>query len=288
MGLLIGIVAPYLSLCGLFYALQARLVYVPTRELLATPRSLDVDYQDLTLTTTDGVRLHAWLVRGAPGAPWVLQCHGNGGNISHHLQSLRPWVRMGCSVLLFDYRGYGSSEGAPSEEGLYRDAEAAWNYLVGTLHVAADEIVIHGTSLGGGVASWLAAQHTPRALVLQSTFTSVPDMGSHLYPWLPVGLLCRHRFASMERVAGIACPVLHMHDPHDELIPYAMGQRLYQVSASAQYPRQWLDIVGGHNGGLEAQPPEVLRRLEGFIKAGGRATRPARPAAGMGTSACAT
>ena len=263
--LALAVGVPYLCICLLFAAVQGRLVYHPVRELAATPHDLGLAYDEVELTAADGVRLHAWVMRGSASAPWVLHCHGNAGNLSYHLQSLRPLVRMGCSVLMFDYRGYGKSEGAPSEEGLYRDAEAAWRYLTEQRHVDPAGIVVYGESLGGGVASWLASRHTPRALVLQSTFTSVPDMGRLLYPWLPIRLLCRHRFASVERVASIACPTLHLHDPRDEVIPYRVGRRLYEVSASSSYPRRWLDITGGHNGGLDAQGPETLRELQAFV-----------------------
>lgn len=252
----------YLVVCVLFYALQARVLYFPSDQMGPTPAHVELRFDDLTLTTEDGVKLGAWAIEG--GRPWVLYCHGNGGNIAGRLEIIALLHGMNASVLVFDYRGYGRSEGAPYEQGLYRDAEAAWKYLTDTLHIPPEDIVIWGESLGGGVATWLARRHPPRALVLQSTFTSVVDMGQHVYPWLPVSLLCRNRFPSVDRVGAIACPKLFLHSPTDDLIPYDQGRRLYEAACE---PKKRVDLEGGHNHGMATQPKPVLAAIQAFLSA---------------------
>lgn len=267
---LICIAVVYLSVCGAFYVRQSKLVYFPSRLARVTPADVGLVYDDLTLRTDDGVRLAAWAV-GAGDNPWIIYCHGNGGNMSDRLGTLQALRGLGVSVLMFDYRGYGRSEGEPSEAGLYRDAEAAWRWLTETRRVSPGDVVIWGESLGGGVATWLAVQHPPRALVLQSTFTSVPDVGAPVYWWLPVRLLCEHVYASIDRIGRLRCPVLHTHAPDDDLIPYAVGRRLY---AAGNGQSTWIDTVGGHNAGMDLQSPEVRARVRRFIEAPREAIAP--------------
>lgn len=257
----------YASICAAFYVMQGRLVYVPARALSYTPRHLGLAYDEVALTAEDGVRLSAWVVRGSASGRWMLYCHGNGGNLSTHLGSIRTWHRAGLNVLMFDYRGYGRSEGEPFEQGLYRDAEAAWRYLTETLRISPAEIVVYGESLGGGVATWLAEKHAPRALMLKSTFTSVADMGARLYPWLPARLLCRNLFPSVDRVARIDCPILFLHAPDDPLIPYEMGKQLYAASRASSRERRWLDVDGGHGAGVDTQSPQTQRAVVDFATA---------------------
>lgn len=259
----------YLAICGAFYVRQARLVYFPSRLARVTPADVGLAYDEVALRTDDGVRLSAWAVPG--GSPWIIYCHGNGGNMHDRLHTLQALHGLGASVLMFDYRGYGRSEGEPSEEGLYRDAEAALRWLTETRRVPAGDIVMWGESLGGGVATWLADRHPPRALVLQSTFTSLPDVGAPLYWWLPVRLLCLHVYPSIERIGRLRCPVLHTHAPDDELIPYAVGRRLYEAGNGHKV---WIDTVGGHNAGMELQSLDVRARVRRFIEAPREAIAP--------------
>ena len=138
---------------------------------------MDLAYEQLTLDTEDGVRIDGWFVPASSGGPTVLFFHGNAGNISHRLESIQIFHELGLNVLIFDYRGYGRSTGKPSEQGLYRDADAAWFYLTNIRGIDAKEIVLFGRSMGGAVATRLAAKTQPAAVIVESTFTSVPDMG---------------------------------------------------------------------------------------------------------------
>ena len=247
--LLIAAAVAYALMMLFVFLYQPRLVYFPQveRELTATPRAAGLDYEDVTLTTADNVKLHGWWVPSRNARGTILLMHGNAGNISHRLGYLTMFNRLGYSVLLFDYRGYGKSGGHPDEEGTYRDAEAAWLHLTATRNVAPRDIVMVAESLGGGVATWLALKYPPRALVLASTFRSVPDLGAQIYPWLPVRLLARITYDNLARIARVDAPVLIAHSRDDEVIPFAHGEALF---AAAREPKQMLVLAGGHNDGF--------------------------------------
>ena len=247
--LLIAAAVAYALMILFVFLYQPRLVYFPQveRELSATPRAAGLDYEDVTLTTADNVKLHGWWVPSRNARGTILLMHGNAGNISHRLGYLTMFNRLGYSVLLFDYRGYGKSGGHPDEEGTYRDAEAAWLHLAATRNVAPRDIVMVAESLGGGVATWLALKYPPRALVLASTFRSVPDLGAQIYPWLPVRLLARITYDNLGRIAKVDAPVLIAHSRDDDVIPFAHGEALF---AAAREPKQMLVLAGGHNDGF--------------------------------------
>lgn len=236
----------YLVLVGFIYLTQASLLYLPGvagRQLDGTPESIGLGYEEVWLDTSDGVRVHGWLVPG-DASHTVLYFHGNAGNISHRLHTLRQFHDLGLSVFIIDYRGYGQSEGSPSEYGLYRDAEAAWQYLTENRGIAVNDIVIYGRSLGASVAAWLAVDRGPRALILDSAFTSVPDIGQEVYPWLPVRLLSRFQHATSEHVIKTNCPLLIVHSRDDEIVPFHHGEALF---SAANEPRTFLELRGGHN-----------------------------------------
>ena len=173
-----------------------------------------------------------------------------------------PFRRAGFDAFLIDYRGYGQSEGTPSEEGTYHDAAGAWRYLTEQRGIAPDRIVIAGRSLGGAVAAWLAERHSPRALVLESTFTSVPDLASELYPWLPVRWLARFQYNTAARLPSVQSPVLILHSRADEIIPFGHGQRLWQA---ANEPKVLVEIQGAHNEGYTLSEREYAAALRRFL-----------------------
>ncbi|TAN83637.1 MAG: alpha/beta fold hydrolase, partial [Gallionella sp.] len=180
--------AAYGGLALLIYIFQSHLVFYPGtgREIIATPGQVGLTYEDLHLKTSDGIDLHGWYIPASQPRGTVLFLHGNAGNISHRIDSVQMFHRLGYSTLIFDYRGYGNSGGAPSEQGTYRDAEAAWRHLAEQRRIPSCRIVLFGESLGGAVAAWLATRQKPTALVIASGFTSVPDLGQKLYSYLPV------------------------------------------------------------------------------------------------------
>ena len=248
--LLVGGGAIYLALLVIVYLLQSRMLYFPNlpgRSLDATPGDAGLEYEDVAITTADGVTLHGWHIPAAASRGTVLFFHGNAGNISHRLDSIALFHRLGLDVLIPEYRGYGQSEGRPSEAGTYRDAEAAWKWLTQARGVPPDRIAVFGRSLGGSIAAWLAAEHTPAGLMVESSFVSVPELAAGLYPFLPARLLSRFSYDTAAYLGRRVCPVLVVHSRHDEIIPFEHGQRLFEA---AREPRQFLEILGSHNDGF--------------------------------------
>ncbi len=210
--------------------------------------------EDVWMTAPDGVKIHGWLCRpfrmvaggeeAVPVAAVLLWCHGNGGNLTHRFDRVSRFVTFPVAVFVFDYRGYGRSEGSPSEEGLYLDTRTAWETLIGRLGFAPEEVVIYGVSLGGAPAVNLAAEVPAAGLIVESTFTSIPDMAAATMPWVPRTMV-RTRMDSAARIAQVAMPKLHIHSPDDEVIPYALGKRLYEL---APEPKTFHEVEGaGHN-----------------------------------------
>ena len=254
----------YAALVGFVYFTQPSLVYFPhvAREHTATPAAYGLQYEDVSIRTEDGETLHAWWIPAAERRGAVLLFHGNAGNISHRIEYARMFHELGLATLLVDYRGYGRSSGSPSEEGTYRDALASWGWLAAQ-GLAGRDIVVFGESLGGAVACWLAARERPRALVLASTFTSLPDLGAEVYRFLPVRLLARFQYNTRECLGRVEAPVLIAHSPRDDIVPYAHGQRLY---AAAREPKQFLELAGGHNEGFIFTRPEWVGALDAFLR----------------------
>lgn len=240
-------VSIYVFFCIILYVFQDKLLFFPDRYLVGTPASAGLKYEDVTIVTKDDVVLHGWFVPSEDEKAVLLFFHGNAGNISHRMESLEIFNRIGFSTLIIDYRGYGKSEGKPSEDGTYLDADAAWNYLVEKKSYDPTRIVIFGRSLGGGPATYLAANNHPAALILESTFTSVPELGGDIYWYFPVKWLSKIKYESAKRIKQVKCPVLIVHSKDDEIIPFKHGKRLFEA---ANEPKEFLQIQYGHNEGF--------------------------------------
>ncbi|UYG09617.1 alpha/beta hydrolase [Halomonas sp. M4R1S46] len=253
-----GLLATYCLVVLLLWGCQARLLYLPHvgREVVGTPTDIGLDWEPVRLRTSDDLSLAAWWVPAEPARATLLFFHGNAGNISHRLASIRQFHRLGLSILIVDYRGYGDSEGRPSEAGTARDARAAWQWLVERRGLAAEEIVLFGRSLGAGVAAELAAalppDEGPAALILESAFRSVPKLGQRLYPFLPVRWVSRFDYDVERYVTQRSAPLLVIHSRDDEIIPFSEGEAVFEA---AREPKELLVIHGGHNTGfLDSQP----------------------------------
>lgn len=243
---LLLVLAGYAGLCLLVYCFQARLVFFPGQAPRVDPAAFGLVHREVELTTSDGERLHGWFFPRAEALGAVLVCHGNAGSIENRLELARAFLGLGWAVLLFDYRGYGKSSGAPSEAGTYLDAEAAHDHLVRVEGFAPGRIVLHGESLGGAVALELALRRPCAGLILESAFTSIPDMAAEVYPFLPARLLARIRYDNLAKVGRLGVPLLVVHSPADEIVPFAHGERLY---AAARGKKRFLATGGGHNDG---------------------------------------
>ena len=258
------VVTCYALLVAVVYLMQGRMLYLadmPSRTLVMTPTDVGIEYEDVTIETADGVTLHGWFIPGQSSRT-LLFFHGNAGNISHRLDSIRQFRSLGLSVFIIDYRGYGQSEGRTTEKGTYRDAEAAWRYLTGDRGIAANQIVIFGRSLGASIASWLAAEQQPAALIVESSFTSVPDVAQEVYPWLPARWLSRLNHATRDYIQEVHCPVLVVHSRDDEIIPFHHGEAIF---AAANEPRSLLEIRGGHNDAFLDDEATYIAGLRTFL-----------------------
>lgn len=254
-------------------------LYHPSRGLARNPREVGLIYENAWLTAEDGVRLHGWFVPAAAAAgaaPTLLWFHGNAGNIDDRLETLALLhQRLGMSILLFDYRGYGQSAGSPSEEGLYRDARAALAYLRRHPRVRPEWIVYLGQSLGSALAVELATREVPHGLILEAPFASVRAMGKTLFPFLPVSLLVGDQFNSLERISHVQAPLLILHGDRDEVVPFAQGEALFRA---ANEPKTFLRIPGGgHNDLPLAGGAAYLEGWERFLRGLDRTAHPPAP-----------
>lgn len=256
----------YGALVFVVWLTQDRLVYFPRigGSSVATPARVKLPFEDVRIATEDGESLAAWWVPATITSPrgTVLLLHGNAGSIADRIDYLPHFSAMGYAVLMIDYRGYGGSTGKPSERGTYTDAHAAWSWLENQQGLQAGEIIVLGESLGGAVAAELAARVQPRALIMVSAFTSVPDLGAEIYPWLPVRWISRFRYDTLEYLRGYKGPVLIAHSRNDEIVPFAHGERLH---AAVKGDRSLLEMHGGHNDSFLFSQPEWVRVVEAFL-----------------------
>lgn len=252
----------------MFWWFERANVYHPHRSWGTDGSELGVSREDVRFQAPDGVDLSGWFLRAASGGGCsdrvILFCHGNGGNISHRCDSYRFLLGLGVDVFAFDYRGYGRSSGRPTEEGTYADAEGALAWL-STRGYAADRVVAFGESLGGAVAAELALRNPGiGGLVLQSTFTSIPDLGAELFPMLPVRWIATIRYDTHAKLPRVGVPVLILHSRGDTLVRYAHAESNY---AAAREPKWLRDIRGDHNDQPAADPESFTSALGEFLAA---------------------
>lgn len=260
--IIIVVAVVYALFAGFFFIFQSHYIYYPEHIISADPSNIGLEFESISFKTEDRVKLSGWFIPSEGASDVILFFHGNAGNISHRLESIQIFHRLGLNVFIFDYRGYGQSDGRPSEIGTYRDAEAAWQYLVKERQVSPNRIIVFGRSLGGAVAAWLAHKHTPGALVLESGFTSIPEIAAKLYPYLPVRLLSRYKYNTAEYLDEVDCPVLIVHSREDEIMPFSHGQQLFE---RARGPKEFLEISGTHNEGFITSGERYIEGLNTFI-----------------------
>lgn len=250
-------------------------VYHPTRSFDARAEELRRPFEDVRFKTSDGLTLHGWffpsnISSNGTGAA-ILYCHGNGGNISHRLPVYQLLLETGAAVFTFDYRGYGQSEGKPGEEGTYLDAEAALQWLIAR-GFASTNVVAFGESLGGGIVSELALRQPVGGVVLQSTFTSIPDVGAELFWWLPVRTLSSIGYDTCRKLPDIQAPVVVMHSRDDGLVRFTHAERNFEA---ANEPKWLVELEGDHNYSLTDREAfrSGVQRLVDRIRSGSGGTR---------------
>ncbi len=242
------LVVAYLAICLAAYLMQRSLIYHPNNHIAATPKAVGLEFNEFQLQSSDGVTFTVWRIPHLSSGAVVVYFHGNADNISMNIDLYRTWYNLGVSVIAFEYRGYLGSIGEPTEQGIERDL----NILADSLHnwypPGTTKFIAMGRSLGGAVAAKLASLFPVDGLILESTFSSMADVGGSQFPFLPVSILLTERYETEQLVHKLSIPVLVIHSASDEVVPFHLGRKLYNA---ANDPKQFVELIGGHNTGID-------------------------------------
>ncbi len=261
----IGVAAALLLTVAGIRLFENSFIYFPPRfpEGFPSPELYGRHVEEVWLTTLDRVRVNAWYLPNPASQRALLWFHGNAENIGHGLEHLGFYSRLGVNVLAVDYRGYGKSEGSPNEAGVYRDADAAYDYLIQERHIQPQNIFVFGHSLGGAVAVDLASRRECGGLIVQSSITSVKDMARRMFRVPLLEYIPKSQFNSLAKIRRARAPILIVHGTRDETVPFSMGERLF---AAAPEPKFFFPVEGaGHNDVVEAGGEELLDHLKSFL-----------------------
>lgn len=221
------------------------------------------DLVDCWMTTEDSVKLHGWYASSNKAIATLVIAHGNAGNISHRLELMSALQQSGFNVLMFDYRGYGRSEGSPNEDGIYKDGRAAFDYVRLLPQVDSQRIILWGTSLGGAVAADVALHRPAAGLILESTFTSIKDMAAIHYPFLPARYLLSTKLNSIDKISQVHIPVLVIHGTQDGIVPIRLGREMF---AAANEPKEFYEIPNAdHNDTYFVGGAHYFQRIRTFV-----------------------
>ncbi len=263
MSLILKVVIVYFFILALLLINQNRLIFRPSRDFPINPSQFNLKPQNVFFTASDGIKLHGWYFESSEDAPHLLFCHGNAGNISDRLPNIELLLKIPVNVFIFDYRGYGRSNGKPTEDGVYTDAEAAWDFLCKEKKVHPNRIHIFGRSLGGAIAIELATRRPVPCLILESTFYSMKDLVGKVFPYMLFYPFIPPRFDNGEKIRKIHVPVFIIHGNADTTVPSQQGKKLFD--AANQPKKFWLVEGAHHTDAYEINPEEYLKRLRDFI-----------------------
>ena len=246
-----------------FYAryIEKNSIFFPEEIIEFNPGMLNLTFEDIDFKTNDGLKINSWFIPNPLAEYTILLCHGNAGNIGNRIDRIACFHKLKFNTFIFDYRGYGKSEGKPSEEGLYLDAEAAYRYLVKEKEIPPDKIILYGASLGGAVAIDLASKVTLRALIVEGSFSSGKEMAKNLYPYLPA-FIFTVKLDSITKIKKVRCPKLFIHSVEDEIVPLRLAEELYQASLA---PKEFFKTYGSHNASFLENEADYKKRLSSFI-----------------------
>lgn len=264
MKLIIFLIVGFVLLIVYVRFLEAVSLFIPSRKITMTPKEMGLDFEDIYFVAEDHIRINGWLVKAAVNSEkvsTVFFCHGNAGNIGDRVEKIRNFRDLGLNVFIFDYRGYGKSQGRPTEKGMYVDAAAAFNYLQSRQDIATERIIVYGASMGGVAAIDIASKRPVLALIADSTFTSSADMAKTIIPFVPAFILGT-KLDNATKIKGITAPKLFIHSPDDETVPFRLGQKLFKLASE---PKEFLVISGNHNEGFALSQDIYLPGIENFL-----------------------
>lgn len=236
--------------------LEYATIFIPLKDIEVTPINYGLNYQDVYFYS-QGYKLHGWYIEKDPHAYTVLILHGNAGNIGTRLPKIDLLYKAGFNVFIFNYRGYGKSEGRSKEETLYKDANSAYEYIRKNLHKDPQKIIIYGESLGSAPATYLAQEGEAKLLIVEGGFTNAKDVAKIFYPYIP-SFLVSAKLDNLERVSKIKCPKLFIHSKDDEVIPLRLAKKLFD---SACEPKYFLEITGSHSYSVIENKDIVIRKI---------------------------
>jgi fermentation-respiration switch protein FrsA (DUF1100 family) len=232
---------------ALLVACESKVIYHPYKypQGIWDPSSFNIKVEDVFFQADDGTKLHGWYIPSSNARATLLWFHGNAGNLTHRLENIQQLKALNLNIFIFDYRGYGKSEGKPSEEGIYLDSQAAYDVLIREKNVSPRKLILFGRSLGAICAVEVAANNPAAGIILESVFTSARDMAGKVLPFLPIGWVIKSKFDAVNKVPHLKLPKLFLHGTEDEIVPYELGKKLYSAAAD---PKEFYDIEGaGHN-----------------------------------------
>lgn len=243
---------------------EKRGIYFPTKNIELIPSDIGLEYEDIYFVTEDKIKLNGWFVKAKNPKAIFLYCHGNAGNISHRLEVIQIFNRLNLDVFIFDYRGYGRSEGSPSESGLYKDCEAAYDYLIMREDVRKDRIIAFGKSIGANVVVNLASKRGVCGLITYGGFSCAYDMGKRIFPFLPLfKWIVTVKYDAESLIRSIGIPKLIIHSTDDEIVPFKLGKKLFEAAAE---PKEFYSMRGGHNEAILLGKEEFSLRISSFLE----------------------
>ncbi len=242
--------------------LEENTVFHPSRELTVTPTQAGLDYDDVYFPTEDGLKINGWLVKASNTASTLIFFHGNAGNIGDRVEKIEMFHKMGLNVFIVDYRGFGRSQGVPTEEGIYKDAIGTYDYLLTRKDIDLQKLVAYGASLGGAVAVDLASKRKVAALIIDSSFTNAADMAKAIFPFIP-SFLIQAKMDSVSKINHITVPKLFLHSRTDETVPFELGEKLFRRAAE---PKEFVELKGNHNDGYVISENVFQKHMRQFLQ----------------------
>lgn len=241
-------------------------IFYPAKEVDFTPEYIGLKYNDIYLDTDDGLRLNGWFIPEDNARGTILFCHGNAGNIGHRLEKIALLQKARVNIFIIDYRGYGRSQGKPSEKGIYLDAKAAYDYLINKRRIRAEDIILYGESLGCAAVIHLASEQKVGALIVEGAFSKGRDMARRIYPFLPA-FFFSNIFDCLTKISKVDEPKLFIHSKNDEIVPISLARKLYNA---APQPKSFVELIGGHNTAFLDSKGKYISSIIQFLDANQR------------------